>query len=448
MKTRSLAWWERGLSAFLAVLMALPLNAPLSLFAVEPVVSYRVNGGDPNRSMVTNIGFTLSTNWMLPPGGFVLRTLPSGVAVASSNLVLRSLGGTNEFSVAFTNLPGGSLPDGSFSAEIVSTPSTNLSGPRVGWNTNLHRLFGDYDGDGDVDFHDTFWFRSTWLESTGSSHFDARFDFDGNGRVETNDLVHFSTNYFTVLPPTPSLLAHLLKDDGVVHGDGKTSDPTIGGRLVKTNDTARLFLTVATVEPPSVSGIPVDVSSDIDSAGRFQLGSNRIAAVRGEPLPFGVPHLARFVLVETNGTISVATSIPFTIESPCTALEPATWLTSATAPPAGKQSGGVQFADCVMTLSEGSSFAVTAERSLQVPFEQPILSITFENPSFDATATNQIRDAFEVAVVDELGRPLTYTVQGGSGIVAATQSQPDAFPVNPDAFFNLTQGQEPAWAPG
>ena len=66
---------------------------------------------------------------------------------------------------------------------------------------------------------------------------------------------------------------------------------------------------------------------------------------------------------------------------------------------------------CAAVLREGDSFLVTLSRVFQVPTSPSILTFTY-SVSFDGTATNLMRDAFEAALVDASGRPLTFTIQG------------------------------------
>ncbi|MCZ7637586.1 MAG: hypothetical protein M5U12_17040 [Verrucomicrobia bacterium] len=101
-----------------------------------------------------------------------------------------------------------------------------------------------------------------------------------------------------------------------------------------------------------------------------------------------------------------------------------------------------------MTLAEGDSFLVELERNLEVPAGAGMLYLAYLPPLFDAAAANRMNDAFEVALVDPDGRPLTYTIQGVDGLTPAGLSQPAVLPASPDSFFNHTQTQDPFAAPG
>lgn len=86
-------------------------------------------------------------------------------------------------------------------------------------------------------------------------------------------------------------------------------------------------------------------------------------------------------------------------------------------------------------MTEDDSFLVTLKKTFTVP--QPTtngplaLQFTFSAPAFDHTTTNAIKDAFEAALVDDQGNPLTYLTADSH-----------------DAFFNISDGQPPTLASG
>lgn len=59
------------------------------------------------------------------------------------------------------------------------------------------RLFGDSDGDGDVDGRDYGRFGLTFLKSASNAAFDAAFDFDGDGDVDGRDYGQFGLRFLT-----------------------------------------------------------------------------------------------------------------------------------------------------------------------------------------------------------------------------------------------------------
>lgn len=103
---------------------------------------------------------------------------------------------------------------------------------------------------------------------------------------------------------------------------------------------------------------------------------------------------------------------------------------------------------CSALMTEGDSFQVVLERTFQIPAVASMLCVTYGSPAFDSSATSAMRDAFEIALVDDSGRPLTFTIQGGDGIQPASASVPATLPPSPDACFNHTDGKAPFTAPG
>ncbi|GEM_PF-1525877 len=85
----------------------------------------------------------------------------------------------------------------------------------------------------------------------------------------------------------------------------------------------------------------------------------------------------------------------------------------------------------VAQLREGNSFRVALQRTFVIPQAPSALRFAYVGPNFDVTATNRIHDAFEAAVLDDVGNPLTFTIGSGK-----------------DAFFNISEGQAPVMATG
>jgi hypothetical protein len=58
--------------------------------------------------------------------------------------------------------------------------------------TPFHRLFGDSDCDRDVGLTDLIWFGQAYRNSTG---YLAYLDANGDGRIDSTDLVELGTRY-------------------------------------------------------------------------------------------------------------------------------------------------------------------------------------------------------------------------------------------------------------
>jgi len=442
--------WERALCALLALLMALPANVVVTL-AQSSGARILVNEGGPSRSVVTNLTFSL-TNGLVPvPGGVSVHRLPFGPAVDPTNLFLLSLEDTNAYRLSFTNLPGNRLPDGNYLASVLAAPETNPAGPRVSDVFPLFGFFGDHDGDRDVDFFDTWIFREAWTAIADETHrFDPQFDADADGRIGESDLTLFRSNYFTVLPAQPGVIAHLETDDGPGPSDRVTTVATVIGQVFTIHASTRVEAAFHAAADLSVARFE-DISAEV-TEGRFRFDSNRLAQLAGRLLENGAYEFSTR-LVETNGEISAFHNLPITLGVECEGSfqSLADWkIEISAANPDGEPgtgSGSVTLEGCEALLSEGGSFRVAMSRDLTVPPGSGLLRIEFDTPSFDTSSAGAMRDAFEVALVDAASRPLTFTVQGAAGIAPAGVSQPPVLPASVDACFNYSDGNPPFVAP-
>ncbi|WP_243146923.1 putative Ig domain-containing protein [Scytonema sp. UIC 10036] len=82
------------------------------------------------------------------------------------------------------------------------------------------------------------------------------------------------------------------------------------------------------------------------------------------------------------------------------------------------------------SLAEGKNFATTYTIPFTIPTNPSLISFNI-NPQFDTKDLDSIKDAFEVALVDEAGNSLVHTVSSGR-----------------DAFFNWTEGEAVALGAG
>jgi len=166
--------------------------------------SWIIQEGALQRSMVTQLRVTFDDAVY---GGasnvsMVLTDRITGVRVPAGSAVLTG-DGTNSWVWTFPTLPGGSLGDGIYLMELDGERLTDAAGNPVflgaGTTATFHRLFGDVDGDRDVDFLDTFHFQRALNTSSGQSGFDSRFDADSNGVISGFDQAAFQKNYLTRL---------------------------------------------------------------------------------------------------------------------------------------------------------------------------------------------------------------------------------------------------------
>jgi hypothetical protein len=107
---------------------------------------------------------------------------------------------------------GGSLQDGNYSLIIDSTKIHDATGGLLDGNADglsggvraadaFFRLFGDSDGDRDVDNLDLFRFRQAFGMPSNSSAFKSYFDFDGDGDIDNLDLFRFRQRFGVPFPP-------------------------------------------------------------------------------------------------------------------------------------------------------------------------------------------------------------------------------------------------------
>lgn len=166
---------------------------------VESVV---VNDGSAQRSMVNSITVTFDGAAILDPKAIELRRQDGSLVDEHFNISL--LGGKTVAVLTFagTEFVGGSLADGSYTLtvhanrvhdrwgrELDGDGNSSAGGDRV---DGFFRLFGDTDGDHDVDHADLDMMLSSFHKSRGDTGFLWFLDFDGNGDVDGRDMAQFN----------------------------------------------------------------------------------------------------------------------------------------------------------------------------------------------------------------------------------------------------------------
>jgi hypothetical protein len=169
---------------------------------VESVV---LNDGSAQRSMVSSLTVTFSGAAILDPGAIELRRTDGSLADAQFSISL--LGGKTVAVLTFVGpeFVGGSLADGSYSLTVLADRvhdrwGRELDGDGDGLSGGdrvdaFFRLFGDSDGDGDVDQLDRNRFRSAFLKRAGEAGYLWYFDFDGDGDVDDPDNGQFNRRF-------------------------------------------------------------------------------------------------------------------------------------------------------------------------------------------------------------------------------------------------------------
>jgi hypothetical protein len=174
------------------------------------VGSVIVNDGSVQRSMVNRITVTFDSVVTVDAAAFELRR--QGGALVGLSVAASVVNGSSIAVLTFTgsDIIGGSLADGSYSLtvradqvhdgvgrELDGDGDGSAGGNRV---DGLFRLFGDTDGDRDVDLHDLGQFLSTVGRRVGDSGYLAYLDYNGDGLVGVVDLVEFARRLGRRLP--------------------------------------------------------------------------------------------------------------------------------------------------------------------------------------------------------------------------------------------------------
>lgn len=169
------------------------------------VGSVIVNDGSAQRSMINRITVTFDSVVTVDAAAFELRR--QGGALVGLSVATSVVNGRTIAVLTFTgsDIIGGSLADGSYSLtvradqvhdgvgrELDGDGDGSAGGNRV---DSVSRLFGDSDGDGDVDWLDRELFRSAFKKRAGEAGYLWYFDFDGDGDVDSFDNGQFNRRF-------------------------------------------------------------------------------------------------------------------------------------------------------------------------------------------------------------------------------------------------------------
>jgi hypothetical protein len=203
-------------------------NSVTATITVAPLVTVEstvINGGltgGNQRSLVKNVTVNFSglVTTPLSAGAFVVTQQPSGTPVtviATPSTVAGKTVVTLTFSGTTTE--NGSLKDGNYQLNINGALIKDALGYSIDADANLSaggtrlfgqgastaaldkffRLFGDYDGDRDVDNSDLLRFRTTQNRLSSDALFLWFMDFDQDGDVDNTDLLRFRLRLGTTL---------------------------------------------------------------------------------------------------------------------------------------------------------------------------------------------------------------------------------------------------------
>src|SRR5262249_27690860 len=169
---------------------------------VESVV---INDGSAQRSMVNSITVTFDGAAVLDPGAIEVRRKDRTLVNAQISISLAGSKTVAVLTFAGAEFVGGSLADGSYTLTVLADHVHDRwgreldgdgDGPSGGDRVDaFFRLFGDSDGDHDVDGVDRDRFRSAFKSKAGDPIYLWYFDFDGDGDVDSLDNRPFNRRF-------------------------------------------------------------------------------------------------------------------------------------------------------------------------------------------------------------------------------------------------------------
>ena len=188
---------------------------------VEPptVESLSINGGDSQRSSLTEVVVTFDGEVTAPASAFqikqrgtdqILDTLlvNSSINPLGKTVSVLTFGDNGNLVINRPN-GGNSLVDGNYQLTIDHTQVSavgggpNMLGDYVIGDQaadNFFRFFSDQDGDRDADTSDLVGFGGTFRKNSFDPGFNPLFDADGDNDVDTNDLIQFGQRFRGSLP--------------------------------------------------------------------------------------------------------------------------------------------------------------------------------------------------------------------------------------------------------
>jgi hypothetical protein len=154
------------------------------------VVSVVVGDGSAQRSRVTSLTVTFSEVVDLAAGAFELRSASGGLVGLEVNT--SEVGGRTVAVLTFVGegVEAGSLADGRYTLRILGAEVADAGGQGLDADfvdETLFRLYGDADGDGDVDNLDLARFARSAGTRAGDAAYLAFLDLDGDGDIDADD---------------------------------------------------------------------------------------------------------------------------------------------------------------------------------------------------------------------------------------------------------------------
>jgi arylsulfate sulfotransferase len=170
--------------------------------APRKVESVVLNDGSAQRSMIDSITVTFNGAAMLDPGAIELRRQDGSLVDAQVSISLVNGKTVAVLTFAGSEFVGGSLADGSYTLTVLADHVHDRFGRELDGDGDgvaggdrvdgFFRLFGDADGDGDIDHADLDVMLSSFRKTPGDAGFLWYLDYDGNGDVGGLDMAQFN----------------------------------------------------------------------------------------------------------------------------------------------------------------------------------------------------------------------------------------------------------------
>ena len=166
------------------------------------VDSVVINDGAAQRSMIDRVTVAFGGALFLDPGAIELRRQDGSLVNAQMNISL--IGGKTVAALTFagSEFIGGSLADGHYTLTVLADHVHDRWGRELdgdgdgsaGGNRldTFVRLFGDTDGDADVDARDLLRLLSTLGKHKGDPNYLWYLDYDASGSVGILDVIQFA----------------------------------------------------------------------------------------------------------------------------------------------------------------------------------------------------------------------------------------------------------------
>jgi hypothetical protein len=161
------------------------------------VTSVVINDGSAQRSLVRSITITFDMPVTFDPGAFGLARVGGGLPTLTRTVTQANGQTTVVLTFGGSGTLFGSLGDGDWALRVYGSRvhradlRAAVMGP--GSVDRFHRLFGDADGDGDVDDNDRAAFNTAFGQTDAASL--ATFDFNRDGAVDTADRSWFDRRF-------------------------------------------------------------------------------------------------------------------------------------------------------------------------------------------------------------------------------------------------------------